>query len=179
MAIPVGTYAQMQGMALPCDYLFFWDKNPFAYTIEEITDGPSHVIDIAQFPPFSAQMFEIESIFGYGCRMLPLSHYSNYTSRMLLCRRAGITQADVTRAIGVGLEYLGREYEVTEEIEIALQKVAPWIPITSTQNELFCSALLQAMMAVTSVPIPSPPQGNATPIWCLNDKLTQPVMWVN
>lgn len=179
MAIPVGTYEAMQGMALSGDYLFFWDKNPLAYTIEEITGGPSHVILIAQMPPFSAQMFEIESVFGFGCRMLPLSHYSGYKSRMLLCRRIGITANDVTKAIGVGLEYLGREYEVEEEIQIAAQKLFPWLPITTTQNELFCSALLQATMAVTSVPIASPPQGNATPVWCLNDKNTGPMMWVN
>ena len=166
-------------MAQAGDYLFMWNKNPIAYAIEEITGGPSHVIQIAQFPPFSAQMFEIESIFGFGCRMLPLSHYTAFKSRMLLCRRAGITQADVTKAIGVGLETLGREYEVLEEIEIAAHKMFPWLPIESTQNELFCSALLQDMFAETSVPIAPPAEGNATPIWCLNDKGTQPLMWIN
>jgi hypothetical protein len=186
--IPVGNFAAMEGMAMPGDYLFFWDKNPIAYAIEEITAqvvaghkelAPSHVILTAQLPPFSPQMFEIESVFAFGCRMLPLSHYSSYKSRMLLCRRVGITQTDVTAAIGVALEYLGRQYEVTEEIQIAAHKLFPWLPIETTQNELFCSALLQASMASTSVPFATPPQGNATPMWCLNDKLTQPMMWVN
>jgi hypothetical protein len=178
MPIPVGTYAQMQAMALPGDQLYFWDKNPFAYTIEGITGGPSHVIMVAQLPPFSAQLFELEALIGFGCRILPLSHYASYTSRMLLCRRA-VTPEDITKAIGVGLEALGRQYEVEEEIQIALEKIAPWIHTDKTDNKLFCSGYLEYMYQVTSKPYAKPPNGNATPAWCLDDKDTQPLLWVN
>ena len=79
----------------------------------------------------------------------------------------------------VGLEALGRQYEVEEEIQIALEKIAPWIHTDKTDNKLFCSGYLEYMFQVTSKPYAKPPNGNATPAWCLDDKDTQPLLWVN
>lgn len=184
-----GTFADMLEVAQPGDYMFLWDKTPISYVIEELTqrvidgheeDGPSHVVNLCDFPAFSDEMYEMEAVFVFGCRMLPLSHYAKKANRMLLCRREDATESDIVRAVGVGLGCLGRQYEVKEEFEIALREIAPWVHVAKTDNKLFCSGLTEHMWSHTGVPFaPAKNGGNLTPMECMIDAKTQPVMWVN
>ena len=187
-----GTFADMVEIAQPGDYLFLWDKTPISYTIEEITEqmvegkeqhGPSHVISIWNFLQYSDELFETEAVFTpfcNGCRLLPLSHYAQSRNRMLLCRRKGATQADVVQACGQAMSALGRQYELKEEFQILLHKIAPWVHPEETDNRLYCSGYLQWDWRLTSVPFgPAPGGGNLTPMQCLMDAGTEQVMWVN
>lgn len=180
--IPSGTFAEMLKVAQSGDYLFLWDKNPVAEIIENVTDGPSHVITLAKFPEFS-EFVEMEAVFPEGCRILPLSHYANNPCRMVLCRRKRATPQDIALAVGRGLQVMGRRYEVHEEIEIALalylpKRIAPHI--TSTENDLFCSGMLADEYHTGSVPFtPSKTGGNITPQEALDDPLTEIVFQVN
>jgi hypothetical protein len=173
------TFEEMVSVALPGYWLALWDKDPVAYVIEDITNGPSHVIRLAKFPQ-DVQIYEFEAVFPEGCRLLPLSHYQKNKNRMALCRRKGATDADVEKAIGTALSCLGRRYEVPEEIEIALHKILPFVRVQTTENDLFCSGALELDWSGTSVPfIPSGTGGNLTPMQCLVDPGTEIVAWVN
>ena len=183
-----GEFSEMLQLARPGDQLFQWNTKPLSYLIEEFTErtvngkeepGPSHVIQLANFPAFSDEMYHFEAVFPEGCRLLPLSHYAQSTSRMLLCRRKGWTERDTAIASGVGLACLGRKYEVPEEIEIAIRKIAPWVHVSKTDNSFFCSGYVHHMDAGTSVPYAQPPEGNATPEFLLRDAGNEYVFWVN
>ena len=187
-----GTFADMVEVAQPGDYLFLWDKTPISFSIEEITEqtiagkeqhGPSHVISIWDFLQYSDELYETEAVFTpfcNGCRLLPLSHYAQSRNRMLLCRRKGATQADVGQACGQAMSALGRQYELKEEFQILLHKIAPWVHPEETDNRLYCSGYLQWDWRLTSVPFASAPGGgNLTPMQCLMDAGTEQVMWVN
>ncbi len=187
-----GTFADMLEVARPGDYLFLWDKTPISYAIEELTEqtvagheeqGPSHVISLWTFPAVSDEMYETEAVFtpfANGCRMLPLSHYAHSKNRMLLCRRAGATDQDIAQACGQALSALGRQYEVREEFQILLHKIAPWIHPGETDNKLYCSGYLQWDWRLGSVPFAAAKGGgNLTPMQCLLDTGTEHAMWVN
>ena len=180
--IPTGTFAQMLEAAQPGDYVVMWNHNPVASLIEYLTGGPSHVFTLAKFPEFS-EWVEMEAVFLYGTRILPATHYANLTSKMVLCRRKGATQADIDLAIGRGLQAMGRRYEVTEEIEGALEHIlpAPLAPhMRFTENSLYCSGLEQDEWQTGSVPFtPSPTGGNLTPQQTFEDALTLQVFQVN
>ncbi|MHB1952146.1 MAG: hypothetical protein ACYCOU_00235 [Sulfobacillus sp.] len=173
-----GTFADMLEVARPADYLFFWNKQPISYLIEELTFGPSHVIQLATLKP-SMQMYEFEAVFPTGCRVLPLSHYANSKSRMLLCRRKGITEADVSIATASALRTLGRGYNWPEEIRIALHDILPFIPMGASTNTLYCSGYVQMNFAGTSVHFAAMPNENDTPEFLMKDAGTEYVMWVN
>ena len=187
-----GTFADILEVAKPGDQLYKWSGTPISYAIEELTeavvngheeDGPSHVINLCNFPEYSDEMYEMESVFAYGTRLLPLSHYAKSKDRMLLCRRKGATEQDIQKAIGAGLSVLGRSYEITEEIEIALNKLVPWHPfqkIRATYNSLFCSGDTEWMWLNTRVPFtPATNGANLTPMQCMMDAGTEYVIWVN
>ncbi len=187
-----GTFADMLEVAQPGDYLFLWDKTPISYAIEEITEqtvrgheerGPSHVASIWNFPQYWDELFETEAVFTpfcNGCRMLPLSHYALSKNRMLLCRRKGATEADIAQACGQALSALGRQYEIREEFQILLHKIAPWVRPEETDNKLFCSGYLQWDWRLTGVPFaPEKNGGNPTPMQCMLDARTEHVLWVN
>lgn len=188
MTIPIESWAGMTARALPGDAIFFWNRKPISYAIEEITEidangkeqpGPSHVIQLARFSE-SLQWFEFESVFLFGCRMLPLSHYATSASRMLLARRQGATVEDVRAATGAALDALGRPYELKEEVEIALHRILPFAPVNATANALYCSGYLANNWRRTAVPYgPARFGGNPTPMDCLMDARTGPVCWVN
>jgi hypothetical protein len=173
-----GTFAEMLTIAQPGDYLFFWNHDPIALAIEALTHGPSHVIQLAKFTP-SQQFYEFEAVFPQGARLLPLSHYANNPHRMLLCRRQGITEADVGIATASALRTLGRGYNWPEEIRIALHDILRVVPIGASTNTLYCSGYLQLNFAETSVPFLSMPQENDTPDFLLHDPKTLPLYWVN
>lgn len=187
-----GTFSDMLSVARPGDALYLWDKTPISYTIEEITEqivkgheerGPSHVISLWKFLEFSDEFFETEAVFTpfcNGCRMLPLSHYARSKNRMLLTRRIGATEADITLACGQALSALGRQYEIKEEFQILAHKIAPWIHPEETDTRLYCSGYLQWDWRLTKVPyLAKPGGGNLTPMECLLDAKTETVMWVN
>lgn len=187
-----GTFADMLEVAQPGDYLFQWNTTPISYSIEEVTEqmvngqeehGPSHDLTILKFPEYSDEFFEMEEVFVYGFRVLPLSHYACSKNRMLLCRRKGATEADVQKAIGAGMSALGRPYELEEEIKIALNKLVPWHPfhkIKADYNRMFCSGALEWEWLQTGVPFaPAKNGGNLTPMQCMLDAGTEYVMWVN
>jgi hypothetical protein len=187
-----GTFADMLAVAQPGDYVFKWSKQPISYAIEDITDqvvngheeqGPSHVFTLCKFPKYSDECYEMESVFIYGCRLLPASHYAKSADRMLLCRRKGATPDDIEKAIGAGLSVLGRQYEVTEELEIALNKIVPWHPfqkIHATYDKIFCSGDVEWMWLHTGVPFaPSKTGANLTPMQCMLDAATEHVFWAN
>ena len=173
-----GTFQDLMEVAQPADYLFFWNHDPIAYVIEELTSGPSHVIQLAKLKP-SMQMYEFEAVFPNGCRLLPLSHYAASKSRMLLCRRKGITDADVSIATASALRTLGRHYNWPEEVRIALHDILPFIPIGASTNTLYCSGYLQLNFSGTSVPFASMPNENDTPEFEMKDAGTEHVLWVN
>lgn len=188
----VGSFQDMLAIAESGMYVFKWSTTPISYCIEELTEqvingheeqGPSHVFTLCNFPEYSDEFFEMESVFLYGCRLLPASHYAKSPDRMLLCRRKGATEADIQKAIGAGLSALGRQYEVSEEVEIALNKLVPWHPfhkLRATYNDLFCSGQLEWEWLNTSVPFaPAKNGGNLTPIECMLDVGTEYVMWCN
>lgn len=161
------TFAEMEVIAQPGDYLFMWGKNPPDYAIENLTHGPSHVILLAKFPQ-SPQFFEFEAVPLYGCRLLPLSHYADSGERMVLCRRKGPSNLDsvVQRA----LEALGRKYDFREEVEIAFQILAKAGRVWPTDNEFFCSGYVAYAYGDNS---------NPTPIQLLQSPETEVVGWVN
>lgn len=169
------TWEDLVAAAEPGDLIFEWSNNPIANAIERITDGPSHVIQIASFPGFDPQKYEFEAVFGFGVRLLPLSHYRNATGWRVLCRRTGITAEDVSLITGRALAMLGRQYEVVEELEIAASKLAPWIRIEKTDNREFCSGLVEYNFAASSVPFAAVEAGNATPVFLLEDSGTEAV----
>jgi hypothetical protein len=192
MPIPTGTFQDMLAVAMPGDYVFKWSTAPVSYLIEELTEqvvngheeqGPSHVFTLCKFPEYSDEFYEMESVFVYGCRLLPASHYAKNTDRMLLCRRKCATQGDIQKAITAGLSVLGRQYQLSEEGEIALNKLVPWHPfqkIRASYNEMFCSGDLEWEWLHTGVPFaPVKNGGNLTPMECLVDSLTVPVCWTN
>lgn len=187
-----GTFADMLEVAQPADYLLKWSGTPISYIIEELTesvvkgheeDGPSHVINLCDFQQYSDEMYELESVFIYGVRMLPLSHYAQSKDRMLLCRRHGAMEGDIQKAICAGLQVLGRKYEIPEEIKIALNKIVPWHPfnkISANYNDMFCSGLTEWMWLNTGKPFtPSKSGANLTPMELMLDAGTEPVCWVN
>ena len=173
-----GTFADLLEVAQPADYLFFWNHDPAAYIIEELTHGPSHIVQLAKLQP-SMQFYEFESVFPQGCRLLPLSHYAQSKSRMLLCRRKGITDADVSIATASALRTLGRGYNWPEEIRIALHDILPFIPIGASTNTLYCSGYVQWNFRKTSVPFAAMPNENDTPEFLMKDVGTEYMMWVN
>ena len=187
-----GTFQDMLEVVRTGDYLLEWNTTPISYSIEEITErvvngheehGPSHVVNPCDFPEYSDEFYEMEAVFIYGCRLLPLSHYAKSKNRMLLCRRKGATPEDISKAIGTGLGLLGRGYEIKEELEIALHTLVPWHPfqqIHPTENHIFCSELTQYMWQQTSVPFgPAKDGGNRTPMGLMLDVGTEYVMWCN
>lgn len=169
---PTVKWDDLVSQARPGDLIFEWSENLIADAIELVTDGPSHVIQLALFPTFDTQSYEFEAIFAYGVRLLPLSHYSHQKGWRVLCRRQGITDADVILVTGMALTMLGRQYEVVEEVEIAISKLAPWVKIGKTDNRVFCSGLIQYNFATSSVPFPAVPEGNATPVFLYEDSGT-------
>lgn len=161
--------------AKPADMIFEWSENLIADVIELVTHGPSHVIQLANFPLLDAQTYEFEAVFGFGVRLLPLSHYSHARGWRVLCRRTGITSEDVPMVTGRALTMLGRQYEVVEELQIAASKLAPWVHVDKTDNRVFCSGLVQYNFSGSSVPFGAVPAGNATPIFLFEDPGTEVV----
>lgn len=178
MDTPQGTFDDLEAIAQPGDYIFFWNHDPIAYAIEKITQGPSHVIQLAHLHP-SLKMFEFESVFPSGVRVLPLTHYADSKSRMLLCRRRGITDADVAVATVAALRELDRGYNWVEEVCIALHSVLPFIFIGASTKKLFCSGYVQLNFSETDVPFAAMPNENDTPEFLLKDKGTEAILWVN
>jgi hypothetical protein len=169
---PEVTWDELVAAAKPGDLIFEWSDNPIANMIEAVTAGPSHIIQLAAFPGFDSQMYEFEAVFAFGVRLLPISHYSFDKGWRVLCRRRGMTASDVQIVTGRALTMLGRQYEVVEELEIAVQKIAPWIKVGVTENRVFCSGLIQYNFAVSSVAFPAF-AGNATPVFEYEDAGTE------
>ena len=81
---------------------------------------------------------------------------------------------------GVPTGNAGRQYEVREEFQILLHKIAPWIHPGETDNKLYCSGYLQWDWRLGSVPFAAAKGGgNLTPMQCLLDTGTEHAMWVN
>lgn len=188
MAIPVLSFSDMLKTAQPGDYLFLWDKNPISYIIEDITTavvdgqkeaGPSHVMMLTGLTEDKSQMYEFEAVFVFGCRLLPVNHYARNKNRMLLCRRDGATDSDVAKAVALGAGCLGRQYEVLEELEIALNKIVPWLPVRKTDKDLFCSGYLEYEYSTGTVPFAPSAKGNLTPMEAMMDAKTNYICWIN
>lgn len=189
MSVPILSFSEMLKTSKPGDYLFLWNKTPISYIIEEITKsvingqkehGPSHVLTLADLAEDPSQKYEFESVFIFGCRLLPVEHYAKNKNRMLLCRREGVITEDIKKAVAIATTCLGEQYEVSEEMEIALQKLIPWLPIRKTDNRLYCSGYLEYQFSTGSVPfLPSKTKGNITPMEALTDPKTSYVCWVN
>lgn len=188
-AIPILSFSDMLKISQPGDYLFLWDKTPISYIIEDITAavingqkeaGPSHVMTLTSLTEDSSQLYEFEATFIFGCRLLPISHYASKKNRMLLCRRNEATAEDIQKVVAIAAGCLGEQYEVLEEIEIALQKVAPWLPVRKTDNKLYCSGYLEYEFSTGNVPFsPSKTGGNITPMEGMMDEKTNYLCWVN
>ena len=170
---PQVSWDELVAAARPADMIFEWSEDLIADAIEAITDGPSHVIQLATFPQFDPQMYEFEAVFAFGVRLLPISHYSHDKGWRVLCRRTGMTASDVQTVTGRALTMLGRQYEVVEELEIAASKIAPWVKIGETDDRVFCSGLVQYNFATSSVAFPPVPEGNATPVFEYEDAGTE------
>lgn len=168
---PLVEWDELIKQAQPGDIVFIWSEDIIADIIEAVTDGPSHVMQLATFPYYNNQLYEFEAVFGFGVRLLPISHYSHHTGYRVLCSRYGITAEDIKAATGNALIMLGRQYEVAEELEIAAEKIAPWVKVGETDNRVFCSGLVQFNFANTSVAFEAY-SGNATPVMLFNDSKT-------
>ncbi len=161
------TFTEMEAIALPCDYLFQWNHDPGGEVVEELTHGPSHVILLAKFQQ-SQQWFEFEAMPLYGCRVLPLSHYAEYESRMALCRRK--SAFDPETVMQLALEALGRKYDFREEVEDAWRIITKHGRVVPTNNTMFCSGYVAYCFGNDS---------NPTPIQLLQNPETEVIGWVN
>ena len=163
-AIPAVSSQQARALIQDMDLFFLGGKGgPIDDAIRDVTD--SWITHTGFFVRRNNAVFTLESTFTQGTHEGPGAGYlEGGDGPMVICRLAGITDADREALKARAYSLLGRPYEVGEEVCMALHRLWKAIPVHPEQAELFCSGFDQDVLAGSRWALPNDASGgNATP----------------
>jgi hypothetical protein len=176
--IPKATKAEFLAALQPGDAIYCWGNAKISKIIEDIAEGPSHVLT-AWRPWLSSPWLTIEATFpdlskegdsGVHAGLI-LDYVNGYDGNLVLTRRPSVSPAQIIVELSAGLAELGLSYNWQTEVSIAERKLLPWLKPVEKRNELYCSGLRQLMCRET-VPYNVPGPDPATPEQCFTDPST-------
>ena len=165
------TRAKLYTLIRPGDLLFCWGGIPISEGIEKFTGGPSHVLKVWTFP--AGPWLTLEAEFGHGVRFGQFADYLTYPGDIVLCRRP-LTIDQIDAEIAFGATLLDYKYDTIEFVSLVARRFSTIFPLIQPKDELHCSALQQAIAAV-SVPFNVPDVPWATPEQLFTEDSVTPI----
>lgn len=153
-ALPKVDKAALYAMCQGGDHVLCSGRNAIQAGIEGVCDSPfSHEL-MLWMPPWATQWLTLESTAEKGVHVGRFSDYvDSYGGDLVLCRRPALTETQIFAQLNLGFALLDDNYDFIEEASMAVRKWSLFskLPTIKPKDELFCSALMQAI-SVTTLP---------------------------
>lgn len=170
------TKGEFYELIRPGDLVFCWGEEAISETIEDLTDGPSHVLKAWSAGTWSSQWLTLESTIQKGVHSGLLADYvDGYPGDIVLARRSVLTEAMIFAELNAGFALLDDNYDWQQEVSIAARKLIAQLPLIESRNELYCSGLQYVISLATPHPLGRPAANYPTPEDNWTDPTVEPI----